>query len=746
MGATRRPARSFPLRTLLLWLVVVLVVPTLVLAALTVRRTQADSRATAERRVIEEARELIRTVDDDLDSTIHALRGLSGAPSLVAGDLDGFRNEVTRHLPSHPSWLLARLATPDGHHLLDVPMGDGPAFEDPIEPDSIREAVTTRQPVVGSLRRGPGGRFAFAVRVPVIHGEAVQYVLSAVITPERLADVLPTRSGDDWLRVVLDDQDQIVFRSRASAEFVGQSASEAFAGQTRGRAEAMFESVTLDGEVVYSGVSRGATTGWMAVVGVPRAVIDADSRRTMALLGTVGILLLGLGVLISFRIARWIARDMSMVTDAASDLAAGRPVEVGEPRVEEVRQLSDALQHSAGLLRTREAERDARVVQADAARSQAETAMQAKDDFLAMLGHELRNPLAPVLNALHVAEASGGVLADQERRIVERQVRHMARLVDDLLDMSRLHRGVMDLHLEDCDLRSIVSDALEMTRALYQGQNRSLSVDVPDNVRLACDINRITQVIANLLGNAAKYTPAGGNVHFSVCTEGDMVVLVCQDDGIGLTPDLLSRVFDPFVQGPRRIDRQEGGLGLGLAVSRSLVEHHGGTIVVTSDGEGLGSRFEVRLPVGSLQVSVVAPERTEARAPVATRVLVVEDNHDVREMLVLALSMSGVEAEGVATAQAAIEAVASWRPTVAVLDVGLPDMDGFQLARVLRQSQDKADLLLLALTGYGGEGYSAEAREAGFDAYLVKPVDIDALLEAMARLRGGESEDTSRAQ
>ena len=727
-----RPARSYPLRTLLLWLVVGLVVPMALLAAFVVQRLEVEWRATAERRLLEEARELSRTIDDDLGDTLRTLIALAESPALTVGNTTVFREEARRYLASRPIWHVVVLHRPDGREVMSTDRQADTAVGVSADIESLRRVVETRQPMIDALRPFAPRRLGFSVRVPVTRGTSVPYVLSAVITPERLAGRLQFRTDDTWLRTVLDAHDVIVARSRSAEDFVGRRPTDGFLQLAGDRAEGAIESVTLDGEPVYSGVSRGAYAGWRAVVAVPRSVVDADSRRTITLLGIVGGLLLGLGGAASLLIARRIARDISLATQAATALVAGQPMPVGRPWMAEVRQLSDALAQSADLLRERERERDARVAQADAARAEAEAANRAKDEFLAMLGHELRNPLAPVVNALHVAERRGGVLDDRERRIVERQVRHMTRLVDDLLDMSRLHHDTIELHIESCDLREIVDAAVEMTRGLAEAHH-VVTVDVPDGLGLQCDAHRITQVIANLLGNAAKYTAAGGTIRLAARREGDEVAITCDDNGMGLPPDLLEKVFEPFVQGARGIDRRQGGLGVGLAVARGFVERHGGRITAFSEGEGRGSRFEVRLPASSPIAPAPAPrtaETTPARPQV--RVLVVEDTADVCEMLVVALSMSGVDARGVGSARAAIETAAAWPPDVAVLDIGLPDMDGYQLARELRARAGDRPLRLMALTGYGGETHAAEAQAAGFDTFLVKPVGIDALLQAIA--------------
>ncbi len=737
LGLFGRRGRSYPIRALLLWLMVVLVGPALLLAAISAGRVTSDSRFIAERRLLGQARELTRAVDATLDRSLRRLEAMAASPSIDNGDFVGFRAEALRYLGAEPTWDVVILSQPDGTQLTNTgsrPDGTSSAVADL---DSLRRLVQTGAPVIGSLRAGPDGTLGLPLRVPVVRAGELRYVLSAVITPDRLASLLPIGVDEDehWLRVVIDASNVIVARTRAPAQYVGQLVSSDFAERLASGDELLFQSVTLDGEQVYSGVSRGAVSGWRGVVAVPRAALDVEFRQTMTLLGTVGALLLGLGGLASYLIARWISRDIAKVSRAASALVRGEMIEPTPSRVEEVRQLSSALLRSAELIRTREQERDARVAQADAARAEAETAARAKDEFLAMLGHELRNPLAPVLDALRVAEASGGGLGERERRVVERQVRHMARLVDDLLDMARIYRGPVELMLSPCSVAAIVNESVEMTRAMFDQQGQTLSVEVPEDLELDCDSHRVTQVLSNLLANASKYTAAGGAISLSARRDADHVVISCADNGVGLGPEMLTQVFEPFVQGARSLDRRQGGLGLGLAVARGLVEQHGGEISAHSPGEGLGTRFVVRLPVRQgREVAQAAAAESRPLPSVSARVLVVEDNEDAREMLVLALSMGGAEVRGVGSAAAALAAVAEWRPQVAVLDIGLPDMDGYQLARRLRETPGGATMQLMALTGYGGEASAAEARGAGFDRFFVKPVSVDALLDAIAHV------------
>jgi CheY-like chemotaxis protein len=320
----------------------------------------------------------------------------------------------------------------------------------------------------------------------------------------------------------------------------------------------------------------------------------------------------------------------------------------------------------------------------------------------------------------------------REREIIERQIRHMARLVDDLLDVSRLRRGAIELQREPFDLAEAVERAVEMTAPLFAEKHHDLDVDVPRGLIVDGDRIRIAQVISNLLANAGKYTDPYGRVGLSARQEYNEIVLECRDNGNGIAPELLPRVFDMFVQGERGLDRRQGGLGLGLAVARMLVDRHGGTIELSSAGPKQGSLFVVRLPAAAEAATNPHRELPITPTPVASaRVLVVDDNHDALTMLLDALKHAGLDALGAETAKEAMDVAAGAKPEVAILDIGLPDTNGFELARALRSMPGGGWMRLIALTGYGREQDKAAARAAGFDAFFAKPVDVPTLLLAL---------------
>jgi signal transduction histidine kinase len=366
---------------------------------------------------------------------------------------------------------------------------------------------------------------------------------------------------------------------------------------------------------------------------------------------------------------------------------------------------------------------------------QLEAASRAKDEFLAMLGHELRNPLSPILTALELMRLRGAATdAQPERQVIERQVRNLMKLVDDLLDVSRITRGNIQLDKEPIEVSAVVAKAVEAASPLLEQRAHRLALRIPAaGLRVDADPTRLAQVLSNLLINAAKYTPSGGDIAVDASREAADIAIRVRDTGSGIAPDLLPRLFDLFVQGDRRPDRAPGGLGIGLTVARALVEQHGGTISARSDGPGRGSEFVVRLPARLDAATSAAPASAAEPPPRAdgTRILVVDDNEDAAEGLALSLKLRGYLVRMAHDAPSALEAAREFRPKVALLDIGLPVMDGYELAARLRKLPGLADVRFIAVTGYGQESDRARSRAAGFHAHLVKPADFGKILRAI---------------
>jgi signal transduction histidine kinase/DNA-binding response OmpR family regulator len=361
--------------------------------------------------------------------------------------------------------------------------------------------------------------------------------------------------------------------------------------------------------------------------------------------------------------------------------------------------------------------------------AEANAANRTKDEFLAMLGHELRNPLSPILTSLQVLRLRG--IESQEQRIIERQVTHLTRLVDDLLDVSRITRGKIDLRKERIELGTVITRAVEMTTPLFEQRRHVVTLDVPSTgLTVEADPDRLAQVFSNLLTNAAKYTAHGGKIHCRVeRSEGRVRVRVI-DNGAGIEKEMLARVFELFTQQTQTLDRAEGGLGLGLAIVKSLVELHGGTVSAYSAGPGQGSEFIVDLPLVAarpeIAVTVVHPHPMNPSS--LSRILVVDDNDDAAYALKRALEVLGHTVETAHDGPDALRRISTFKPDIALVDIGLPVMDGYELARRLKETQP---VHLVAVTGYGQESDFRRSAAAGFEEHLVKPVDLDRLQEVV---------------
>src|SRR3569623_2099537 len=363
------------------------------------------------------------------------------------------------------------------------------------------------------------------------------------------------------------------------------------------------------------------------------------------------------------------------------------------------------------------------------ARERAERAEAAKDEFLAMLGHELRIPLAPIVAAIDLLKLRGTAPA-RELGVIERQTKHLVRLVDDLLDVSRIARGLVRLSKQRVETVDVVQRAVEMAEPLIAARRQKLSIAVPPGLGVGVEHERIAQVITNLLTNATKYTPVDGTIDLAARADGDdIIIITVRDSGMGIAPDMLPHIFEMFVQQRQPIDRSGGGLGLGLTIVKSIVEAHGGRVEVRSAGPGRGSEFELHLPASRGKAEALIPM---TRPEIS--VLLVDDNEDAAMLMADSLERAGYTTRVAHDAGEAIAAVRAWRPRAAVLDIGLPVIDGYELARRLRAQPGLDKLFLIALTGYGQAADRERAIAAGFDHHLVKPVTsaaIRAVLDAI---------------
>jgi signal transduction histidine kinase/ActR/RegA family two-component response regulator len=387
----------------------------------------------------------------------------------------------------------------------------------------------------------------------------------------------------------------------------------------------------------------------------------------------------------------------------------------------QIRNALEALEQTAQALRESE--------------SQLREADLRKDEFLATLAHELRNPLAPIRNSLQILRLTGesDPTLQRVREMMERQLNLMVRLVDDLLEVSRITRGKIDLHMEALSVASVIRAAIETSRPVIDAGHHAITIDVPSGLPgLRGDAMRLAQVFANLLNNAAKYTDDGGNIHIGAWRDEDHVVVSIRDNGIGIAPDLLPRVFEMFMQVRRTARRAQGGLGVGLTLVKSLAELHGGSVEARSEGLGKGSEFIVRLPVAREDSHDCSdPPGLSAGGTLRNRrVLVVDDNRDAADSLAMLLRLMGADVRVAYGGEDACQSYFAFRPSVSFLDIGMPDLDGYEVARRIRRDPASRDTVLVALTGWGQEDDRRRSAAAGFDHHLVKPVHLE-LLESV---------------
>ena len=884
-----------------------------------------QQREQVERSSVELARALGTAVDGELHSSIAVLEALATSPALDAGDTDAFYRVAQRVVATRPQWRAVILHDPSGQVVVHTGYPPGRADLAIVEPASFDQLVQTRAPIVGPLRRGQRGEFGVPVRVPVLRDGNLRYVLTGVLNPEDILDVITNqRVPNDWVVSVFDAKGSRVARSRAHGKFLGSPAAPSLQRLMAASGdEGVGSSFALEGDPVLTAYVKNRSTGWTVALGIPLANVDAGARRSAMVYGGGLLLSLLLGAGVALALARSINRPIGELRRAALALGRGQAPPRVESDVHEIQEVADALAASAEQRARDEAERErllaaeraarggaelarrrlellasagavlsrslqphatleaiasvvvpgiadwcrvdlvdaeghlqralthhsdpqksrfgAELVQrlrssaetpgsmawtvatgrshlaqfdpptefdrirdrdllsfaraiglrayfivplvargrtlgamaalqaesdrwfsdddcallselaqraalaldnarvyadAQAARAQAETANRVKDEFLAMLGHELRNPLAPIVTALHLMARRSGNESAMERRIIERQVAHLLRLVDDLLDVSRIARGKIQIEREPVDLKAVVERALELTQPALERRETPVEVDLPEGpVTISGDAVRLAQVLSNLLTNAAKFTPPDGHIGLHLRQLADSIEIVVEDSGSGIAPDLLPRVFDLFTQGEQGMDRHAGGLGLGLAIVKTLVQLHGGSVSAESDGLGRGARFTVRLPLAqALPAPVVATPSAAATPLQRGRLLLVDDNLDAAETLAALLRDAGHEVRSAADGQSALATLTDFLPQIALLDIGLPGMDGYELASRLRTDPQLVGLRLVALTGYGRDLDRARALATHFDEHLVKPVPGDKLLEVVARL------------
>jgi signal transduction histidine kinase len=737
------PPRGMALRAQLLVPVMVASLP-LVLFAVAIMFTlwqYQQSRLQTQQK--ETVAAVASVIDKELSSTIRQLQYMASAPELARGDLAAFLARCREALAVTREWRNVVLFGPDARQLFNAafPM---PASRSGAGQEHVAAVLASGRPAVSDLFVGPSSkRLIVVVTVPVLRAGRAAYALSATLNLETFDALVKERGAPGGVASIEDRQFRIISRNPSPDEYRGRLPVESLLRAMRAAPEGIARFESYEGIRVFTAWTRVPSTGWTVAFSVPSDATDAAFRRYLLLLGSAEVLIFLTAAFAAIFVSHRVSGAVERAAEQAAAVAEGWPPHLPHTGVAELDRLAQALREAASKLSAEarqralvEGERDALLALEKEARSAAEAANRSKDEFLAMLGHELRNPIGAVSNAAQILERDGA-RPEQiafARGVIARQTQHLARLIDDLLDVGRVITGKIYLQRAPMDLAEAARGTLDALRAADKVGNHRVTLDARP-AWIQGDRTRIEQIVNNLVSNALAYTPAGGSVAVSVRREDAEAILEVVDNGIGIRPEELKRVFDLFYQGKSELHRK-GGLGLGLTLVHRLVELHGGIVSARSDGPGAGATFSVRFSA----VDAPAPAPAAAPAGQAARplgILIVEDNEDARVSLEMILAADGHVVHTAADGRAGLAAFERIAPDAALIDIGLPEMDGYELARAIRARH--AEPLLVALTGYGQPEDEARAAEAGFDAHLVKPVDVARLRALLARARRGSA-------
>ena len=708
-----------------------------------------QQRAGAQRAGVELARSVGTAVDAELRSSIAVVETLATSLTLDRDDLAGFRDRALRTLRLQPDWAAIVLANPSGAPLVDTRFDPGAVLPSFAEKESLDRVVRSRGPVVGNLAPDGRGGWLFPVRVPVLRRGELRYTVTALVRPENIRGIVTRqRVPADWVISIVDAQGRRVARSRAHEKNLGGRLSESVAAiVAKGGTEGTGEAYTLEGERIFAPYSRVGASGWSAVLGIPTALVEASVNRSLLVYGGAVLLSLLLGTAAALWAATSINRPIAALHGAA--LALGRRETLPPPdgSIHEINEVAAALTAASEQLARGEAEREELLRNERLAREAAEAADRAKDEFMAIVSHELRTPLNAVYGWARILQS--GNLTDEARiaRATDAIVRNadvQVQLIEDLLDLSRITSGKMRLNVDTVDLPAVLQAALDAVRpaASAKGIKIETALD-PRAGPVGGDSARLQQVVWNLLMNAVKFSPSGARVELRLQRRDSHVEIAVGDTGQGIAPEMLPHVFERFRQADSSSTRAHGGLGLGLALVKHLVELHGGTVTAHSDGKGRGSVFSVRLPVSPPVPATVRHPPEDAPKPETwpgsvrldgLRVLVVDNDAEAVSLAEATLAGAGAEVRTCLGAAEAFDLLRRWRPDVLLSDIEMPGEDGYTLMRRVRSlARDQGgDTPAIALTAYGRLQDRQRSLEAGFSVHVPKPVDPGELTAIVA--------------
>ena len=736
------PLPSLRGRLLTIALVSMLPITLCAAAALFLLLRHEESQAMA--RALETNRQTAAAVRITLNRSFAVLEALAQSPLIDGDDLTPFREVMERVLPLMPGWHSLLLASPEGQILERVsPRSEWQQMK-LVEPTSFARVLQSTGPVIGPLGKGPSGVWAVPLRVPVVRAEKTRYVLTAPLLPEDISEVLALSNlPEGWTVSVFDNNGRRIARMPSEQLSVGSEVSSELMALVRsGGNEGSGLTHTSLGQKVYTAYIHLPDLNWTVATGIPTTEVKARVLKASLLYGgglALSLLLASLGALIA---ARRVSEPMRELRGAAAAIGRQERPSLPDTNISEIKAVVVALDQSAKALASSEQARNATLENLAAAHEELQKAERSKDEYIATLAHELRNPLALVIQATALLSSASSSTEQKAHSLVaiDRQVGHLGRLLDDLLDVSRINVGKIPLRVERLDLLAILREAWTFVQIRAQERQLDLHLSLPDiPTYVEGDALRLQQVFFNLLDNAVKYTHVGGSIGLVVQQGGAQVNVAVLDDGIGVAEEdrrdifrLFGRVASPGID--------VGGLGVGLALAKSLVELHKGDISVTSPGRGRGSCFTVTLPLSEDQSHPeVARPLAAVRALTTRRLLIADDNVDIASTLEALFEMEGHHIRVAYDGQQAVTLCKKEMPDVAILDIGMPNMDGHQAARAIRALPGGDEVFLIALSGWGSPEDVDKSKNAGFNRHLTKPADLETLLAMVATAEAPDS-------
>ncbi len=724
------------LRTHYFLLACSILVPVALCCGIALNMLQNAEHVAAIQHIEESADVTARMVDADLHRAQSVLKVLAKSHALAQGDMQAFYLEARDASATPGGWII--LYDTNGQQLVNSRRPFGDVLPSRPDPEQVTAMLASGQGQVTGMKWGAAVKNNFVmVEMPITLASGKRFVIGQAFSPAFFSHSFAGRPiPSSWRVAILDRSGTIIARSERADEFVGKKARPATLEVLRNSRSGVMRHLSGDGTEMYDAYTRSTLSDWSIIIGAPVSEIDAAVWRGVSVMSAgLGIALLA-ALTLTILAGRHLIRFVSRASKAAANLGLGSNATV-LPRsgIRELEGLNEAIREAGQRLdrevRSRteaEEERNALLVSEKTARARAEEQNAAKDEFLAMLGHELRNPLSAVTSAVSILDSGRAIddaMALRARDVLRRQTNHLRKLVDDLLEVNRALMGKLELHKSPVDLAEVVHRCIDTLKASGRTAAFDLRVDsVPSPIN--ADPTRLLQVVDNLLDNAIKYSPSGGLVQVTVRHAGDQVEFSVRDSGQGISAELLPKVFDIFVQGKQSLQRASGGLGIGLSLVRRLVELHDGEVHIDSAGAGLGTTVTIRLP----RLDEHAVPAYESAAPVAEqtrRVLLIEDNADARDMMTMLLELRSCEVFAVASGQEGIAVAETEQPELAFIDIGLPGMDGYAVARALKSAPGTAAIQLIALTGYGSGKDRDLAMAAGFSHHFTKPIKIEDL-------------------